>query len=66
MSLKQEPEFEAYIPKTWPEFFNQVYTIHNLTGEPLDKICLNAYTEGVKAKLGTIPTPPWRLKESNG
>ena len=64
MSYNEEPQFQPYVPKTWPEFFNQVYTIHNLTGADLDEICLNAYTVGVKEKLGTIPTPPWRLKDN--
>ena len=66
MSYSDKPEFEAYVPSTWPEFFNQVYAIHRFTGKDLDEICLQAYTEAVKEKLGEIPTPPWRLKASNG
>jgi len=49
------------LPKNWVEFFAKVYLVATYNSMSLDEIALAMYDDEVKAVLGSIPTPPWRL-----
>lgn len=61
--IQTEPVFERVLPKDWVEFYETVYKVASFSSMSLDEITLSMYDDEVKAKLGVIPTPPWRLNK---
>lgn len=58
-----DPVFQRVLPKDWVEFYETVYKVAPYSSKSLDEIAWNMYDDEVKAKLGALPTPPWRLKK---
>ncbi|MGP5123905.1 uracil-DNA glycosylase family protein [Glutamicibacter ardleyensis] len=62
--IQTAPVFQRVLPKNWVEFFEKVYLVATYNSKSLDEIALEMYDDEVKAALGTIPRPPWRLNRS--
>lgn len=61
--IQTEPEFQRVLPKDWVEFYETVYKVARFSSMSLDEIAWGMYDDEMKAKLGILPTPPWRLNK---
>ncbi|MGO3255773.1 MAG: uracil-DNA glycosylase family protein [Glutamicibacter ardleyensis] len=59
--IQTDPVFKRVLPKNWVEFYEKVYLVAAYNSMSLDEIAMTMYDDEVKAALGPIPTPPWRL-----
>ncbi|MBM7766711.1 uracil-DNA glycosylase family protein [Glutamicibacter nicotianae] len=61
--IQTEPVFQRRLPTDWVDFYETVYKVARFSSMSLDEITLSMYDDEVKAKLGALPTPPWRLNK---